>query len=209
MKKRILIFMLNLYLITGLSSADSLWREAEISKGGDSLYTDDKASRVGDIVTILVVESVNVAQNTDTSTSKKSDLKAEVKSWAGLNIYHGPKAIPVKFLPTWDIATSKKFSGGGTYKGNYIIKAQITTKVIEVLPNGNLVIEGQTQARINDEINTVAISGIVRPQDIGPDNTVLSTKIADAKVWVVGKGPLNSSTKKGILRKIIDWIWPF
>jgi flagellar L-ring protein FlgH len=72
-----------------------------------------------------------------------------------------------------------------------------------------MIVEGSSEVVVNSEKNTIAISGIVRPQDINANNTVLSTQLADAKVRMLGKGPLADKTKRGVFETILDWVWPF
>ncbi len=189
---------------------DSLWTNEE---GGtpDALSSDHRANKIGDIITVLIVESSSVSQKATSSRDRQSSINLEVKNWTQPEFYHGlrTKIDRTTNLPIYEVEGASKFSGGGTYTGAYNIRAQITTKVIEVLPNKSLVVEGSSEVMVNAERNTVAISGIVRPQDIGPNNTVLSTQLADAKVRLIGKGPLADKTKRGVFERILDWIWPF
>jgi len=209
MKKIICTIIIILFSVK-YASADSLWERATKIKEDNSLYTDEKADKVGDIITVLIVEEAFVSQKAASSTSRESNIKGEVKDWFNLNFHHGPQASSnTGTLPKWEIDATNEFSGGGTYSGDYVVKGQVTTQVVEVLPNGNLVIEGESLVRNNEEVNTIAISGIVRPQDIGNGNTVLSTLVADKKLFVKGKGPLNDKTNRGILGKLLDWVWPF
>ncbi len=190
--------------------AGSLWNAAQATNKVESLYVDQKAHRIGDIITVLIVESAVVSQKASSSTSRDSNIKGEVKDWFNLNFHHGPQTSSnTGSLPKWEIDTANEFSGGGSYSGNYTVESEVTTRVVDVLPNGNLVIEGESVVKNNEELNTVAISGIVRPQDVGTDNTVLSTLVADKKVYVKGKGPLNDKTKRGLLGSLLDWVWPF
>ncbi len=208
---RILMVLTTSFLLSTSGWADSLWNNTHLGKVSRSLYVDDKASQIGDIITILIVEGVSVDQKAYSSTTRSSDIKGEIKDW--FNVHFGRNLAmstnTAKVLPKWEIDTTNDFSGGGNYKGNYTVKGTITTRVVDILPNGNLVVEGKSEVRINNEINTVAVSGIIRPQDIGPNNTVLSTQVADARIHIIGKGPLNDKTKRGILGKLLDWVWPF
>jgi len=209
MKHILLLLCLSLCLVPG-ARADSLWKAGQKSNNNESLYVDQKAHRIGDIITVLIVESSSVSQNTSSSTSRESNIEGEVKDWFNLNLAHGLHTSDNSgTLPKWEIDASNEFSGGGSYKGNYNVQSQLTTRVTDVLPNGNLVIEGESQVKNNEELNTVAISGIVRPQDVGTDNTILSTLVADKKVYVKGKGPLSDKTKRGVLGSLLDWVWPF
>lgn len=201
----------------GYAWADSLWMPAENTVAG-SLFADHKASRIGDIITVLIVESSTVSQKTSSSRNRDSSISGEVKNWSmprldkyslNLNPDITTKKADTANLPIWEVENSNKFSGGGTFSGNYTIRGQITTRIVEVLANRNLVVEGTSEVLINKEKNTVAVSGIVRPEDVTTNNTVLSTQLADAKVQVVGKGPLNDKTGRGVLETVLDWIWPF
>lgn len=203
--------------IFGSVWADSLWAPAE-NTVANSLFADHKASRIGDIITILIVESSTVSQKTTTSRNRDSTISGEVKNWSmprldkyslNLNPDITTKKANSDNLPIWEIENSNKFSGGGTFAGNYTVRGQITTRIIEVLANKNLVVEGTSEVLINKEKNTVAVSGIVRPEDVTTSNTVLSTQLADAKVQIVGKGPLNDKTGRGLLERLLDVVWPF
>ncbi|MCX7991914.1 MAG: flagellar basal body L-ring protein FlgH, partial [Proteobacteria bacterium] len=89
------------------------------------------------------------------------------------------------------------------------LDATISAKVIEVLPNGNLVLESRKEIVINRENQILVLRGIVRPEDIQLDNTILSTKIADSKIYLVGEGVIGDKQGQGWLVRIIDKIWPF
>lgn len=189
---------------------DSLWSTQD---GGtpDALVTDHRAGKVGDIITVLIVESSSVNQKAASSRSRQSSINLEVKNWTQPRFYHGlrTKVDRTTNMPIYEMQGAAKYSGGGTYTGAYDIQTQVTTKIIEVLPNKNMVIEGAAEVMVNAEKNTVAVSGIIRPQDISPNNTILSTQVADAKVRLIGKGPLQDKTKRGVFETILDWVWPF
>jgi flagellar L-ring protein precursor FlgH len=85
----------------------------------------------------------------------------------------------------------------------------VSTRVVEVLPGGNLRIEGKKNLVVNREKTKITVSGIIRARDVTPRNTVLSSQIADAEISFQGTGPLWNSQRRGILTKILDWIWPF
>lgn len=214
MKRPRLAYWLIAALLLGAQAGycDSLWT----TDGGampDALVTDHRAGRVGDIITVLIVETSSVSQKANSSRSRQSDINMEVTNWTQPKFYHGLRSnvnsTTKGNMPIYGMDGATKFSGGGTYSGAYNIQTQITTKIIEVLPNKNLVIEGISEVQVNAEKNSVAVSGIIRPQDISPENTVLSTQVADAKVRLLGKGPIQNKTKAGVFEKILDFIWPF
>ncbi len=196
-----------LFVSPSLVFADSLWNNKNPT--GQSLFSDQKAAKVGDIITVLIVENTVVSQKASSARDKKSSIEGEVKDWAMPIFDNELKTKVADKKPIWKVENTNKFSGGGSYSGNFNIRSQITTCVIEVLPNNNLVIEGTSEVLINNEKNTIAVSGIVRPEDIGVANTILSTQLADAKVRILGKGPLHDKTGRGILETLLDWLWPF
>lgn len=197
-----------LFMAPSLIFADSLWNNKDAP--GQSLFSDQKAAKVGDTITVLIVENTVVSQKASSARDRKSSIDGEVKNWA-MPIFSNDelKTKVADKKPIWKVENTNKFSGGGSYSGNFNIRSQITTCVIEVLPNNNLIIEGTSEVLINKEKNTIAVSGIVRPQDIGPANTILSTQLADAKVRILGKGPLHDKTGRGIVETLLDWLWPF
>ena len=210
MKKSMMIFI-GLMVVINLAYADSLWKQAQFADANTSLYRDDRASQIGDIITVLIVEQAAMTQQATSNTSRDSNIKGEVKDWVGLQ-FKGVKVDTdpaTGILPKWEIDTTNEFKGSGTYKGDYAVTGTITTRVIDILTNGDLVIEGKSMVKNNEEENIIALSGIVRPQDIGPNNTVLSTQVADKTIHVVGRGPINDKTKRGVLGKFLDWFWPF
>lgn len=209
MRKNVLI-LIGFLVITGLAHADSLWTQGQPSDSNPSLYRDDRASQIGDIITVLIVEQAAMTQQATSNTTRDSNIKGEVKNWVNLQ-FKGIKVDTEQagVLPKWEIDTQNEFEGTGSYKGDYAVTGTITTRVIDILTNGDLVIEGQSLVKNNEEENTIALSGIVRPQDIGPNNTILSTQVADKRIHVVGKGPINDKTKRGILGRLLDWVWPF
>ncbi len=108
---------------------------------------------------------------------------------------------------SFGVKGSNSHSGKGETSRKNVLQGFVSCVVKEVLPNGNLVIEGSREVRINRERGIVEVSGIVRPEDIMPDNTVLSINIADAKIKYIGRGYVSGGTKKGIFHRLIDWIF--
>ncbi|MDD5434003.1 MAG: flagellar basal body L-ring protein FlgH, partial [Nitrospira sp.] len=105
--------------------------------------------------------------------------------------------------------TKEKNDGSGTTSRSSQLTAVMTAKVLDVLPNGNLVIDGKHEVSVNNETQIISISGIIRPEDIGPGNTILSTYIADAKITYSGSGVISDKQRVGWLVRVMDFIWPF
>ncbi len=167
-----------------------------------NLYGDVKARNVGDVVTINIVESASASKNASTKTSRNSSLEA---NWSG---------VFEKLAGQW-VGTDHKaglgnsFDGKGETTRSSTLNAFITAQVIQVAPNGNLVLQGSRQVRVNNEIQYIHIQGVVRPEDIASNNIVLSTYIADAMIELNGQGVVSDKQRTGWLARILDWAWPF
>jgi flagellar L-ring protein precursor FlgH len=101
------------------------------------------------------------------------------------------------------------FDGSGETSRNETMTASITARVMEVTPNGNLFIKGTRQVKVNNENQIITLTGLIRPVDVSPDNTVLSSYIADAKIEYTGSGPVSDKQRPGWLLRAIDFVWPF
>jgi flagellar L-ring protein precursor FlgH len=101
------------------------------------------------------------------------------------------------------------FKGEGETSRESSMTASISTRVVRVLGNGNLLVAGSRQVKVNAEDQVIVISGVIRPEDIAPDNSVLSTNVADARIEYYGRGVLADKQRPGWLGRVLDWVWPF
>jgi flagellar L-ring protein precursor FlgH len=169
------------------------------------LYSDVKARRINDIVTIQVQETT-IAENTaDSQTNRKSTTALSIPNILGVET-HNP-GIPFDKLVT--AGTDMGFKGDGTTKRTGIVSAYLSARVRDVLPNGDLVVEGIKEIKVNNERQLLSLFGVVRPKDIGPNNVVLSTAIANMMVQIDGKGILSDNLNPGWLFRVLTKIWPF
>lgn len=164
------------------------------------------ARRPGDLITVLISE------NQDVSNQESADLKRETTlDYALLNFDVKPNAFNP--LPAIQAETEDELKGTANYLKKGAFTARLTAVVVDVLPNGNLVINGRREIRIDQETKVLEITGLVRRYDVRPDNTVQSELVADARVSYAGKGPLTDATnRKGLGKLIFDavrWLWPF
>jgi flagellar L-ring protein precursor FlgH len=187
-------------LIASGARADSCWPE-----GGVSLFSDNKAYEIGDVVTVIVQEESVVSNAVDRSVSKTSESKAEIPT---LNI-PSTQIFPGSERPKAEFSASRSFDGKGSYQLADSMETRLTAVVVEVLPNGNLVLEGSRLRQSVKEKVTIRLSGIVRPEDVRSDNTVPSSAVAQAKIVIESDGPNHRSTQRGILDRLVDFIWPF
>lgn len=160
--------------------------------GYRSLYEDPRARHVGDIVTVLVVESSVAESAADTSESGDFDVDASVNyssssHGAGLNIGSGS-------------------SGMGKTARTGRLQAQVSARVDELLPNGNMLIRGAQTIRINGENQRISLEGYVRPVDIGADNAVLSTRMMNARIDYSGEGWVSRNQRPGLFRRFFQFL---
>jgi len=185
---------------------NSLWRNTA------SLYEDLKARRVNDLVTIIVVENISGSGTADTNTSRQSALDAKVEDFFGAPLNFNAKNFygnGYTFSPTVKGSMADDFKGTGQTNREGKLVGTITAIVVEVMPNGNLVLESRKEITINNEKQFFVLRGMIRPDDITADNTILSSKVADAQVYFVGNGVVQDKQSPGWLVRILDKVWPF
>ncbi|MFV1951192.1 MAG: flagellar basal body L-ring protein FlgH, partial [Nitrospinota bacterium] len=188
----------------------SLWPGAN---SRNMLSADNKARGVGDIVTIKIVESSTATKKATTKTGRKSDLSTSVSDLLGLpstDLGLG-KLVNLSgnaFGPSIGTKIDNSFEGTGTTTRSGKLTASITALITEEFSNGNLMIEGKRSVKVNNEAQIIVISGIIRPEDIEYDNTILSTYIADARITYTGKGVIADKQRVGWFVRILDLVWP-
>ncbi|UGB46344.1 flagellar basal body L-ring protein FlgH [Frateuria edaphi] len=168
------------------------------------LFSDARAHRVGDILTIVLVESTQASKKASTSTSKKdkADVAAPTIMGKDLTINGNPLSV--------GLDSERNFDGSGSSSQSNQLTGQITVTVAQRLSNGNLIVRGEKWLTINQGQELVRIAGIVRPQDIGQDNTVASTRVADARISYTGRGTLADANTRGWLSRFFNSKWmPF
>lgn len=203
--RRFLFSMFLLFLFLGVVSQAEAASLFQPNGSMANLFSDVKARQVGDTVTILIEEESSSTQKATTSSSKDSKVELKTPN-VGTNPNNELNKLFRKFFPISN-NNSSSFSGDGSTKRSGSLTAQITAVVTEVLPNGNLVIEGKQKINVNAENQEIYVKGTVRPADISADNTVLSTAVANAEIQYKGKGPVGDQQKPGILTRIFGWIF--
>jgi flagellar L-ring protein precursor FlgH len=186
----------------------SLWQE---ENGRAYLYEDMRAMRVGDILTVKIAEKHKGSKSADTAAQRESTIK---NSLIGSGM--GYIGIPgIRFSDETrrgmgiDASANSKFDGKGSTNREGTLTGTISAIVTEVLPNGDLRVEGRREVTVNSEKQLMTIGGVVRRVDVDTKNTVLSTAIADAKIEYSGLGVLDDVQRPGWFVRILDWIYPF
>ena len=171
-------------------------------------YSDVKARNVGDIVTISIVESATASKNAATKTGRNSGLEA---SWSGMfdSIAGGLSIHGQKIGTDHKVNLANNFDGNGQTTRSSSMTAYISARVIKILSNGNLLIQGSRQVQVNNETQYINIQGVIRPEDISSSNIILSTYVAEAAIELNGYGPVSDKQAPGWLMRIVDWVWPF
>ncbi len=168
------------------------------------LASDPRARSVNDLVTVRVIENITASGTADSAVNKKSSAAAGVPTLFGLE-----KALPSQITPSSLAAASAAtdFKGGGTTNRAGQLTAVMTTRVAEVLPNGDLVLEGVREIEINGDRQIIVLSGVVRPYDIMRDNSVFSTQVGQLRVRYFGKGLMKDSLQPGWLIRVLNKIF--
>lgn len=189
-----------------LEKSSSLWQE---SSSFGHLFTDPRARGIGDIITVNIIEKASASGNASTKADKKSSHSAGITSLFGFEkalADKNPNLDPGKLLGA---STDNSFDSSGEISRSGNVTATLTARVTELLPNANLMIRGTRQVTINNEQQLLIIQGIIRPEDISPENTIASTSIADAQIIYTGKGIVSDRQRPGWLGRVVDLIWPF
>jgi flagellar L-ring protein precursor FlgH len=186
------------YISVFLFMAINLYAQDMRQNAFSSLFSDQKASKVGDAITIIVLESSQASNNAQTTTGRISNigLTGTIQSLQG-----------TASNPAFSLGTTNNFSGTGSTQTQGAVSTTISATVDSVLANGNLVIGGSRQITINGEEQTVNIKGIVRSADISSDNSVYSYNISEAQIVFKGDGKINDSQSPGWLTKFLHWIF--
>lgn len=162
---------------------------------GGSLVTNFKARQVGDVVTIIIVEKTSA----DASSSVGANTKSELSG--------GPALGFLQPFGTWGLNTENKYTGDGNTTRSGRLNAEISARITEVLPDGNIRLAGMRSVDINGDRQLIEITGVCRPRDIASDNTILSTYISDAQIAYSGSGMVQDAADPGMITRMLNWLF--
>jgi flagellar L-ring protein precursor FlgH len=185
-------------VILFMSSACQIVRADDAFGKNTSMFVDHKARKIGDIVTVEIIETSTARSEARTKTEHEHDASFSNSATGDLD-----------FLPLFNMGTNVKneYDGEGKTSRQGSLRAKITAKIIDIDESGNLVIEGSRTVNINGEKQITTLTGTVRPQDITANNVVYSYNISNAQITYSGKGMVQDAHKPGILTRIINWIF--
>ncbi len=189
MNMRILALVLTFCVFASTAGAASLWSD------GGSLFSDRKARVVGDTLTIILSEYSSAKRTGDTSNSKSSNV----------NLADGTGKLD--FIPALGATYGDSFKSNGSISNTNTLTGRITVQVVEVKPNGDLIVTGKQTIRQGRDEQRITVTGLVRSDDVTPDNTVLSSYVANAEIQVDGKGPLAGKQRQGILSSLFNFLF--
>ena len=182
----------------------SLWKE----ESSRSIVADKRARAVGDIITIVVQENAAATKENSTKTSKSAGVDASLNT-----VLYSPAASGFLTkggqLPALKYGSKNDFDGGGTINNSEKITARIAVRVADVLPNGNMLVEGRRDTSFSGEKQEAILRGLVRSEDVTANNTVFSYNVADASIQFHSKGAISDAQRKGWFTKVWDKLSPF
>lgn len=184
------MLMMACLVVASPGFAQSLFNE----KTYQSYVSDKKAFKVGDTLTVLVYEISSAETTADTNAHRSSEFSADINDLNSTNIDVG------------DVEFGIASNGGGKVKRAGNLKAQLSVNVVSVLENGILEISGEQMIVVNDEEQRIVVRGKVRPEDVSTENTVVSSRLSDARIEYLGKGVLGDSQEPGWIYKFMNWL---
>jgi flagellar L-ring protein FlgH len=188
-------------------TSGSLWQDSA------GLYEDRKARGINDLVTINIIENSAASKKADTATSRASNVDMSIESFLGNALSYNLDNIfgqgTGSIYPKFKAQAKNDFAGTGNTTSQGSLVATITARVVDVLPNGNFIIESRKEITVNREKQLLLLRGVIRPDDIGADNTILSSYVANAEMIYTGDGVVSDKQSPGWMIRLLDWVWPF
>lgn len=187
------------------TNAESLWkkRKPEYSH----LFVDSKARRIGDLLTVLVTQATNVNSSEDRALAKSSQAGASVNIDSEAGGGFGAQAANAAL--NFGKNSNRGFDGESSFSSNQAFTDRMTVSVVDVLPNGNLIVSGHRKVRLVGDERSLTLTGMLRAIDVGPDNTVDSRLISDLKLQYDTVGPSRKFVRQGWLGRATNVVWPF
>lgn len=195
-------------LVLMVAAADVLRAEEPAWAMASRLYSDRRARRVGDLLTVQIIEEASSKKDAQQSADKSYSMSGEA-TVGHPTIDSRPNAWTNFAIPSFGVDAKRAFNGKGSMENKDSVSGFITVKVAEVLPNGNLMIEGRRLLSVQEGTLEMILTGTVRVEDISKDNVVKSTAVADAAIRYLSGGSVANAQKKGLFASLVDWLNPF
>jgi len=197
------LLTISFLLFSSLLNADSLWNPNQ-----GTIYRTTHLPKMGDVITVYISNKTSAIQEAGTDTSKRSELGADIYDlWDQYSVDTTSATKSDRTMRNSKIRGNDSYRGLGKTTRKSAVKAVISAVITEIFPNGNLFVVGKHSINVNDETEIIQISGIVRPQDISQNNSVLSYQLAHAEISVKGEGVVGSKQTPGVLTKMFNWVF--
>lgn len=200
-----LLVAFSLPLVSSAAWADSLWERR--TPQAAYLFVDTRARLVGDLLTVIVSENTGVGNRDKREMNKDSNAGGIFKFAGQTSAGSLSRSATVDFDAQG--SATRGFKGESEYTSDQRFLDRMTLSVVDVYPNGNLAVQGFRQRLVSREVRTLRLTGIVRPQDIGPGNSIQSQFIANLQITYGGEGPQSRFTNQNWLSRFINVLWPF
>lgn len=187
------------------AAPNSLWRT-----GARSFFNDQRAAKIGDILTVNIEIQDSAQVNNTTARSRTSNTEAGIQALLGLDgvIQNALPGTP-SLDPAVGFDSTTSSNGTGSVNRQENVNLTVAAVITDRLPNGNLVIGGRQEVRINNELRELLVSGVIRPEDVGADNTIEHTKIAEARISYGGRGDISQVQRDKYGKLLYDQVAPF
>ena len=203
MTKKLLLFLTVSCIVATNIHGDSLW-----NKGRDSSIYNNKARfNVGDIVTVEISAESTAVQEAGTTTSKRSDIGANFYDLFDRYSLDSDQNESLRKMKDYRLGGNDNYSGVGSTTRKSKVEATVSCIITKILPNGNLVVQGERMVDVNNDSEIIQISGVIRPEDINSANMINSYKIAQFNISLKGKGVVNSKQTPGFFSNFFGWLF--
>ena len=185
--------------------ADSLWQRRDPDKS--FLFYDTQARNIGDLLTVVISENTGVQNQENRALNKESEASKSMDISQSASGDFGDAEGEAAF--DFNSESERSFDGGASFRSQREFTTRMTASVVDVLPNGNLVISGRKNVVVTGDERILVVSGIVRPLDVSPDNSIQSRFIADFRIAYEGVGQEQAFTRQGAFGRLMNKLWPF
>jgi len=177
------------------------WAQEAETSYANYLFSDRRAHKAGDLLTVIVIESSSASNQASTMLDKEDQARFTA------NASYAKDGSRSAFVPLFNTDMSNRYEGDASTKRSGEVRATITVRVVDLDEQGNLVIQGSRTVEVNNETQMMVLSGVVRPSDVTAANTVLSSKIVDAQIAYKGNGVVQQGHRPGWLVRLINWLF--
>lgn len=200
--KRWLLLLPVAGLLASPAAADSIWDRRDPRYA--ELFKDNRARNVGDLVVVVISESTTANEREQRSLDKSNTTN-------GTGSLNGTASSSGTGSANFSLSNSfrKRFSGNAEMTSGRTFTDRLTATVVDIMPNGNLVIEGYRSRVVGTEERVLRVTGVVRPQDVGTGNAVASTNIANCRIGYLGAGPATRTLNQNFLGRVMNRVWPW